>query len=102
MLMAHCPIARRGFLIQLLLVLLALPFGTRAQEGEKPVIGFLSSNAFAASRPHRDAFLRGLKDTGYVDGQNVTIEYRWADNRFERLPALAGELVHKPVALLVA
>src|SRR5262245_54604343 len=98
--MAHCHIARRWFLAGLPLLLVGFPLGAEAQN-ETPVIGFLSSNALTASRPHRDAWLRGLKEAGYVDGQNVTIEYRWADNRFERLPALAGELVRKPVKLLV-
>jgi putative ABC transport system substrate-binding protein len=82
--------------------LLATPLAVEAQPAEKPVIGFLSSNALAALRSQRDAFLRGLKEAGYIDGQNVTIEYRWADNRFERLPALAGELVRRPVKLIVA
>ena len=95
-------IARRRFLLTTTAALIAAPFTAEAQQAEKPVIGFLSSNALAASRSHRDAFLRGLKEAGYVDGQNVTIEYRWADNRFERLPALAGELVRKPVKLLVS
>jgi len=93
---------RRAFLSAVTGGLLAAPLAVEAQAAEKPVIGFLSSNAAAASFPHRDAFLRGLKEAGYVDGQNVTIEYRWADNRFERLPALAGELVRRPVKLIVA
>src|SRR5262245_11856975 len=99
--MAHCHIARRWFLAGLPLLLVGFPLGAEAQN-ETPVIGFLSSNALTASRPHRDAWLRGLKEAGYVDGQNVTIEYRWADNRFERLPALAGELVRRPVKLVVS
>ena len=91
-----------GLVAALTVSIFVVPLAAEAPPAEKPVIGFLSSNALAASRSHRDAFLRGLKEAGYVDGQNVMIEYRWADNRFERLPALAGELVRKPVKLLVS
>ena len=67
-----------------------------------PVIGFLhppSPDTFA--EPLR-GFRQGLKDTGYSEGENVAIDYRWAENRLERLPGLAGELVRKQVAVIVA
>jgi putative ABC transport system substrate-binding protein len=79
---------------------LAYPFAARAQP-KLPVIGFLSG---AVEGPHLKIFLsafhQGLKETGYVEGQNVAIDYRWADGRNDRLPALAAELVQRRVAVL--
>jgi putative ABC transport system substrate-binding protein len=63
-----------------------------------PVIGFLNSASLDTFSRHLRAFREGLKDTGYVDGENVAIEYRWAEGQFDRLPALAGELVRRKVA----
>jgi len=65
-----------------------------------PVIGFLSSGSQQAFAPYVAAFLQGLKETGYVEGQNVAIEYRWAEGRYDRLPAMADELVRRPVVVL--
>ena len=66
-----------------------------------PVIGFLSSRS-PDDDPHLlPAFHRGLKEAGYIEGQNVAIEYRFADNQYDRLPALAGDLVQRRVALIV-
>ena len=79
----------------------AWPIAARAQQA-MPVIGFLhpqSPDTFA--EPLR-GFRQGLKDTGYSEGENVAIDYRWAENRLERLPALAGDLVRKRVAVIVA
>jgi putative ABC transport system substrate-binding protein len=73
-----------------------------AQQPTLPVIGFLSSqSAEAFSEPVR-GFRRGLKDEGFVEGENLSIEYRWADNRYDRLPDLAAELVRRQVAVIVA
>ena len=78
------------------------PFAARAQQRSLPVIGFLSSASPDEYTIRLRAFRQGLKDAGYVEGQNVTIEYRWADDQYNRLPALAAELVHRQVNVLVA
>jgi hypothetical protein len=69
-----------------------------AQQSAMPVIGFLSSRSPGESASNVDAFHRGLKETGYVDGENVSIEYRWAEGQYDRLPALSAELVRRQVA----
>jgi putative ABC transport system substrate-binding protein len=77
------------------------PTVTRAQQ-ERPVIGFLSSTAEASVSPQVSAFRRGLSEAGFVEGQNVTIEYRWAEGQYDRLPAMAAELVRRPVSRILA
>ena len=67
-----------------------------------PVIGFLNSASPGGYEPQVAAFRQGLKETGYVVGQNVAIEYRWADGHYDRLPAMVAELVRRPVAVIVA
>jgi putative tryptophan/tyrosine transport system substrate-binding protein len=68
----------------------------RAQQPAMPVIGFLRSTSLADSASYVSAFRQGLKETGFVEGQNVAIEYRYADNQVDRLPALVAELIHRP------
>jgi putative ABC transport system substrate-binding protein len=80
----------------------AWPLGARAQQAATPVIGFLNSGS-PGERTHLvAAFHQGLGETAYVDGRNVTIEYRWAQGRYDRLPALADELVRQQAAVITA
>jgi putative ABC transport system substrate-binding protein len=78
----------------------AWPFAVRAQQA-MPVIGFLQSASLDAMTDLLRGFHQGLKDTGYVEGENVAIEYRFADNQLDRLPALAADLVRRRVAMIV-
>src|SRR5260370_10274298 len=67
-----------------------------------PVIGFLNADAPQGYGRQLSAFLKGLGENGYVDGRNVAIEYRWAGNRLDRLPAMAADLVHRQVTVIAA
>jgi putative tryptophan/tyrosine transport system substrate-binding protein len=81
----------------------ALPRAVPAQQPAMPVIGFLSAqSADDDYKNYTVRFLQGLKETGYVEGQNVAVEYRWAENQIDRLPALAADLVRRRVAVIVA
>ena len=89
---------RRRDVIACVGALFARPFHARAQQATLPIVGFLNSASAAGYAAMADAFKEGLKEAGYADGQNVAIEYRWADNQYERLPALAADLVDRESA----
>ena len=79
----------------------AWPLAAVAQQPTMPVIGLLSGSSPESRRPMA-AFQRALADSGFIEGQSVTIDYRWADGRFDLLPAMAADVVRRPVALIVA
>src|SRR6516162_10993607 len=92
-------IGRREFVVGIGSVA-AWPMVARAQQA-MPVIGYLSPGS-SADQNRNVPFLQGLKETRYVEGQNVATEYRWAENQFDRLPALAADLVRRRVTVIVA
>ena len=78
------------------------PFGARAQTPSMPVIGLLGSESPAEFAPYVAGFRRGLNETGYVEGKNVAIEFRWAEGHYDRVPALAADLVRRQVTVIFA
>jgi len=93
---------RREFIVLLGSGVAAWPVAARAQQAGKPVVGWLNGASPDGYVPMVAAFRQGLKEAGYVEGQKVTIEYRWAEGQYDRLPALAADLVQQRVTVIVA
>jgi putative tryptophan/tyrosine transport system substrate-binding protein len=92
---------RRDFIILLAGAMGGWPSALRAQQKAMPMIGFLGGDSPGPTASYLAAFLQGLSETGYVEGQNLKIEYRWAEDHYDRLPALAADLVSRKVDVIV-
>jgi putative ABC transport system substrate-binding protein len=93
---------RREFITVFAGAVAGWPLAARAQQPTLPAIGYLSAFPKTAVVGQTTGFIRGLHETGFMDGQNVAIEYRWADGQYDRLPAMAAELVRRPVDVILA
>ena len=94
--------SRREFISLLGGAAASLPLAARAQQPAMPVIGFISGRSPSDSEALATAFRRGLTETGFIEGRNVAIEYRWAEYHNERLPAMVADLVRLKVAVIAS
>jgi ABC-type uncharacterized transport system substrate-binding protein len=91
---------RRNFITRLVSTTAAWPLAARAQQPALPVVGFIRDGSADADARNVAAFRKGLNETGYVEGQNVTVEYHWLEGQYDRLPTLIGDLVRRQVAVI--
>jgi putative tryptophan/tyrosine transport system substrate-binding protein len=96
------PTRRREFILALGGAAVTWPVAARAQQAPMPAVGFLHSASVRNYELQVNAFREGLANAGFVEGRNVAIKYRWAESQLDRLPALAADLVHRPVAVIAA
>jgi putative ABC transport system substrate-binding protein len=94
-------VKRREFITLLGGAAAALPFAARAEQPTMPVVGFLDSRSPDAMVGRLRAFRQGLKETGYIEGENIAIVYRWAEDQIDRLPKMADDLARHQVAVIV-
>jgi putative ABC transport system substrate-binding protein len=93
---------RRNFIIATVGVVTAWPVAARAEQSAMPVIGYLAGSSPAYRAHLLTAFLRGIRDTGYVEGENVIVEYRWAQDQYDRLPDLIADLTRRHAVVIAA